>query len=38
MYGGFKKYFFDRWFMGHIYRRVLRDAWLPILIGYTRIK
>lgn len=34
MYGGFKTYFWDRWFMNHWYRRNLRNAWLPIVLCY----
>ena len=35
MYGGFKKYFFDRWFVGHYYRRNLRMMWLPFVLSYS---
>jgi hypothetical protein len=35
MYGGFKKYAWDRWFMGHWYRRNLRNWWLPVVVCYS---
>lgn len=35
LYGGFRTYFWDRWFMNHWYRRNLRNWWLPVLLWYT---
>ena len=35
LYGGFRTFFWDRWFMNHWYRKNLRNWWLPVLIWYT---
>lgn len=35
MFGGFRNYFWNRWFMNHWYRRNLRNWWLPVLLWYT---
>lgn len=34
MYGGFKKYFIDRWFVNHFYKKWIRLTWAPALIYY----
>lgn len=34
MYGGFKKYFVDRWLIQHFYKSMVRMTWAPALICY----
>jgi len=35
MFGGFKKYFVDRWFINHFYKKWIRLTWAPALIYYV---
>jgi hypothetical protein len=34
MYGGLKKYFVERWFVNHFYKKWIRLTWAPALIYY----
>lgn len=34
MYGGFRKFFVQRYVVNHIYRKCIRVVWLPVLIAY----
>ena len=34
MYGGFKKYVVQRWWINNFYRRTVRVFWAPFLIAY----
>ena len=34
MYGGFKKFFIDRYLVGTIYRNGLRIMWMPALLYF----
>jgi hypothetical protein len=34
MFGGFRKYVIQRWFIQNHYRKFWRVAWLPVLISY----
>jgi len=35
MYGGFKKWVVDRYFVGSLYRNVFRMMWFPALVYYV---
>ncbi len=35
MYGGFRKYVIERWWINHFYRKTARLKWIPALVGYT---
>jgi hypothetical protein len=35
LYGGFKTYFWNRWFLNHYYRRTIRNWWLPVILYFT---
>ena len=35
MFGGFKKYFVERWFIKHFYKKWIRLSWAPALVYYV---
>jgi len=35
MYGGFKKYFVERWLIQHFYKSMVRKTWAPTVICYA---
>ena len=35
MYGGFKKFFVDRWLIQHFYKSMIRKTWAPALVLYA---
>lgn len=34
MFGGFRKYVIQRWWIQHFYRKSVRGFWLPVLVAY----
>jgi len=38
MYGGFKKFFIDRYVIGHLYRNSFRVMWFPAFLYYICTK
>lgn len=34
MYGGFRKYVIQRWWIQHFYRHSVRIFWVPFLVAY----
>ena len=35
MFGGFRKYVIERWWIQHQYRKFWRVAWFPLLFAYS---